>query len=70
MPSVSGAQHRLFELIAHNPQAAAEQHISQSVGRDFIEADKGRRFPEKRNRLMDEPAVAPKRKRKNRLVDG
>ncbi len=47
MPSVSGPQHRLMEMVAHDPAAAKRLGIKQSVGRDFVEADKasGKRFP-------------------------
>ena len=39
MPSVSGKQHRLMELVAHNPAAAKRLNIPQSVGQDFADAD-------------------------------
>ena len=44
MPSKSGAQHRLMELVAHNPKAAKRLGIPQKVGRDFAEADVGKHF--------------------------
>jgi len=44
MPSKSGKQHRLMELVAHNPQAAKRLGIPQKVGRDFVEADVGKHF--------------------------
>ena len=50
MPSKSGKQHRLMELVAHNPAAAKRLGIKQSVGRDFEQADKGRHFAGKRKR--------------------
>ena len=40
MPSKSSKQHRLMELVAHDPAAAKRLKIPQSVGRDFVEADK------------------------------
>ena len=40
MPSKSGKQHRLMEMVAHNPAAAKRVGIKQSVGRDFVAADK------------------------------
>lgn len=42
MPSKSPKQHRLMELIAHNPKAAKRLGIPQSVGRDFVAADKAK----------------------------
>ena len=44
MPSVSKKQHNLMAAVAHNPAFAKKVGISQSVGKDFSEADKGRRF--------------------------
>lgn len=44
MPSKSASQHRLMAAVAHNPSFAKKVGIPQSVGRDFTEADKGRKF--------------------------
>lgn len=44
MPSVSGKQHRYMEMIAHNPAAAKREGVPQSVGKDFVAADKGKKF--------------------------
>ena len=44
MPSKSGKQHRLMAMVAHDPKAAKRLGIPQSVGRDYVEADKGRKF--------------------------
>lgn len=46
MPSKSSKQHRFMEMIAHNPQRAKELKIPQSVGKDFVAADKGKKFKE------------------------
>lgn len=43
MPSVSRKQHRFMEMIAHNPAAARRVGVPQSVGRDFVRADKKKR---------------------------
>ena len=48
MPSKSGRQHRLMELVAHNPAAAKRVGIKQSVGKDFVAADKGKHFSGKK----------------------
>lgn len=55
MPSVSGKQHRLMEMVAHNPQAAKRLGIKQSVGKDFVEADKaaGKHFKGKKSKKID-----------------
>ena len=44
MPSKSKSQHNLMAMVAHDPKAAKRVGIPQSVGRDYIEADKGRKF--------------------------
>lgn len=33
-----------MELVAHNKKAAERLGISQTVGREFVKADKGRKF--------------------------
>jgi len=44
MPSKSAKQHRFMEAIAHNKEFAKKAGVSQSVGKDFSEADKGKKF--------------------------
>ena len=44
MPSVSKKQHNLMALVANNPAAAKRVGIPQSVGKEFMKADKGKRF--------------------------
>lgn len=44
MPSSSQKQHNLMAMVAHNPSAAKRLGIAQSVGRDFVNADRGRKF--------------------------
>ena len=44
MPSVSKKQHNLMAMVANDPAAAKRLGISQKVGKDFMEADKGRKF--------------------------
>ena len=44
MPSKSAKQHRFMAAIAHNPAFAKKVGVSQSVGKDFTAADKGKRF--------------------------
>lgn len=46
MPSVSGKQHRLMAMVANDPKAAKRMGIPQSVGQEFMSADKGRKFSE------------------------
>ena len=44
MPSVSKKQHNLMAAVAKNPKFAKKVGISQKVGEDFLQADKGRKF--------------------------
>ena len=44
MPSSSKKQHNFMAAIAHSPSFAKKVGIPQSVGKDFNEADKGRKF--------------------------
>ena len=44
MPSVSKKQHKFMAAIAHNPAFAKKVGIPQSVGKDFNNADKGKKF--------------------------
>lgn len=42
MPSVSKKQHNFMEMIAHDPSAAKRVGVKQSVGKDYVAADKGK----------------------------
>lgn len=44
MPSSSAKQHNFMAAIANNPSFAKKAGVPQSVGQDFIKADKGRKF--------------------------
>ena len=44
MPSVSKKQHNLMAAVANNPKFAKKVGIKQSVGEEFISADKGKQF--------------------------
>ena len=46
MPSKSKKQHNLMAAVANNPKFAKQVGIPQSVGKDYVEADKGRKFKE------------------------
>lgn len=48
MPSTSARQHRFMEMVAHDPAAAKRVGVPQSVGKDFAEADKGKKFAGKK----------------------
>lgn len=44
MPSTSKKQHNFMAAIAANPKFAKKAGVAQSVGAEFIKADKGRKF--------------------------
>jgi hypothetical protein len=44
VPSTSKKQHNFMEAIAHSPSFAKKVGVSQSVGKDFSAADKGKKF--------------------------
>jgi hypothetical protein len=44
MPSSSKKQHNFMAAIANNPAFAKKAGVPQSVGSDFVKADKGRKF--------------------------
>ena len=44
MPSTSKKQHNFMAAIANNPAFAKKVGVPQSVGKDFIAADKGKKF--------------------------
>lgn len=46
MPSISKKQHNLMAAVAKNPAFAKKVGIKQSVGQDFLNADKGKKFKE------------------------
>ena len=44
MPSTSKKQHNFMAAVANNPAFAKKAGVPASVGKDFINADKGRKF--------------------------
>ena len=46
MPSQTKKQHNFMAAVANNPAFAKRVGVPASVGREFIEADKGRKFKE------------------------
>lgn len=44
MPSVSKKQHNFMAAVANNPAFAKKAGVPQSVGEEFTQADKGRKF--------------------------
>jgi hypothetical protein len=44
MPSTSKKQHNFMAAIANSPSFAKKAGVPQSVGKDFVTADKGKKF--------------------------
>lgn len=44
MPSASKKQHNLMAMVANDPAAAKRVGIPQSVGEEYMQADKGKKF--------------------------
>ena len=44
MPSTSKKQHNFMAAVANNPSFAKKAGVPQSVGKEFNQADKGRKF--------------------------
>lgn len=44
MPSVSKKQHNLMAMVANDPAAAKRVGVPQSVGEEYMQADKGKKF--------------------------
>jgi hypothetical protein len=53
MPSVSKKQHNFFAAVAKNPKFAKKAGVPQSVGQEFIEADRGLKFGKKDSTRAD-----------------
>jgi hypothetical protein len=66
MPSKSKKQHYFMEAVANNPAFARKADVPQSVGREFVAADKGHKFSKggdvKKKMTMPMGAGAPMRK--------
>ncbi len=57
MPSVSDKQHNLMAMVANDPAAAKRVGIPQSVGREFMKADKGLKFGKGSSSRADAQAI-------------
>jgi hypothetical protein len=44
MPSVSKKQHNFMAAVANNPKFAKKAGVPSSVGKEFLTADKGKKF--------------------------
>ena len=59
MPSVSKKQHNFMAAVANNPAFAKKAGVPQSVGKEFNQADKGRKFS-KGGEMAESKAMAKK----------
>ena len=59
MPSTSRKQHNFMAAVANNPSFAKKVGVPQSVGKDFNQADKGRKFS-KGGDMAESKAMAKK----------
>jgi hypothetical protein len=46
MPSTSKKQHNFMAAVANNPKFAKKAGVPSSVGKEFVTADKGKKFKE------------------------
>ena len=59
MPSTSKKQHNFMAAVANNPSFAKKAGVPQSVGKEFSNADKGRKFKEGGQTMAKSQGVAP-----------
>jgi hypothetical protein len=50
MPSKSKAQHNYMAMIANNPGMAEKKGPSRKVAKEFVAADKGKKFGKKKRK--------------------
>lgn len=60
MPSTSKKQHNFMAAVANNPAFAKKAGVPQSVGRDFVDADKRRKFGSGTSRPEQQGVNRPK----------
>jgi hypothetical protein len=59
MPTESRKEHNFMEMIAHNPAAAKRVGVAQSVGKEFVAADKAQgKAKQRRKPLYSHPSSA------------
>jgi len=70
MPSTSKKQHNFMAAIANNPAFAKKVGVPQSVGKDFNEADKGRKFSKGGDTMMSKMGKPVMKKGMSTAKDG
>jgi hypothetical protein len=66
MPSKSKKQHNLMAAVANNPAFAKKVGIKKSVGEEFLQADKGKKF--KGGGMMDKKDMAQDKKMAKKAI--
>ena len=67
MPSVSKKQHNFMAAVAKNPAFAKKAGVPRSVGEEFLQADKGKKF-QKGGYMKGESPVQKKAKAGAKMV--
>jgi len=70
MPSTSKKQHNFMAAVANNPSFAKKVGVPQSVGQDFNEADKGRKFSKGGDTMMSKMGKPTMKKGMSTAKDG
>jgi hypothetical protein len=75
MPSTSKKQHNFMAAVANNPAFAKKAGVPQSVGKDFNQADKGRKFAKGGDTMASKMnpgfmAMMAKKKGATKMADG
>ena len=70
MPSTSKKQHNFMAAVANNPAFAKKVGVPQSVGQDFNEADKGRKFSKGGDTMMSKMGKPVMKKGMSMAKDG
>jgi hypothetical protein len=70
MPSTSKKQHNFMAAVANNPSFAKKVGVPQSVGQDFNEADKGRKFSKGGDTMMSKMGKPTMKKGMSMAKDG
>ena len=70
MPSTSKKQHNFMAAVANNPSFAKKVGVPQSVGQDFNEADKGRKFSKGGDTMMSKMGKPAMKKGMSTAKDG
>lgn len=68
MPSTSKKQAKFMAAVAHNPEFAKKAGVPQSVGKEFNQADKGRKFAKGGHIMAKSQGTTPSKMEKVRTA--